>query len=296
MKILIVFLFVATNCVFAENILFYWGLSGISHRISVWPLVDKLVKKGHNVTFFSCFPPKKPNPLVTEITPEHLMKDLGFDMDLLNIRATEGSKGTDKLWQNYIKFAITHCNSVFSNPELVDWINNASYDLVIINAFFNDCAYGLVFKFKAPYIIYGTTSAFGLWSESYGFPDENYPEFTLHYPLEMTFIQRVINALKPLSWHWNRNYYMFPQIEEILKNGLQLKDMPSLSEIEQNVSLVLMNIHHSQEFARSLPALFVEAGGMHCSDEIKPLPKVSICIFLDLTDLYYFCMYVQYFS
>lgn len=258
----------------SENILFFWAVSGTSHRITVWPLVEKLAENGHNVTFLGPLPSKKPNAKVHEIVLEGLLDKIGLGVDFVDARIQGGAPAISKLWSTYLDFPIKCCEFIVSDPALVDWINTSNYDLVVINAMMNDCAYGLVHKFKAPYIIYGTTHNFGWWSEAFGYPDENYPEFRFHYPENMNFLQSIHNALQPLYWQWSRHNYVFPQVEKILREGLNIPEMPSFVEIEQNVSLIFQNTHWSEEHPRSLPPLFVPIGGMHCVDDLKPLSKV----------------------
>lgn len=69
-----------------ENILFFHPVSTYSHRISVWPLVKKLVEKGHQITFISPFDNKTPLPNVTDIKPEPMssfvMKYIHGDLDI----------------------------------------------------------------------------------------------------------------------------------------------------------------------------------------------------------------------
>ncbi|ODM95813.1 UDP-glucuronosyltransferase 1-3 [Orchesella cincta] len=54
----------------SENILFFHPVSTYSHRISVWPLVQRLVAKGHQITFISPYPNKTPLANVTDLVPE----------------------------------------------------------------------------------------------------------------------------------------------------------------------------------------------------------------------------------
>jgi glucuronosyltransferase len=65
----------------------------------------------------------------------------------------------------------------------------------------------------------------------------------------------------------------YPQIEKLLREDLGIKDMPSLRELEANVSLVLANTHYSDDYVRSYPPLVVPVGGMQCFQELKPASK-----------------------
>jgi glucuronosyltransferase len=259
---------------YAANILFYWAFSGYSHRIAVWPLVEKLVEKGHNVTFFSPTPSKNPNPKVVEVSSAAVLQRMQ-DSDFLGTRLKGGPQAVEKLWESYFDIMISNCEVVLTDPKTFDFFNNSNYDLIFVNSLLNDCAYGMVYKSKAKFIAYGSTAPYTWWTEAYGYPDENYPELQYHMPIEMTFVQRVFNALRPLYWHYFRYWYAFPRIDALLREKLNLPDMPSVADIEKNASLVLLNSNFIEDYPRSLPPSIVSVPGIHLTANIKPLSQVK---------------------
>src|SRR5689334_20755883 len=104
MKLLLIWVFLtllSTHFVTSSNILFFWAVSGYSHRVAIWPLVEKLADKGHKITFLSQYEPKtpKPHPNISEMVPEDLVVDVGFrDLDFISIRLNEGVEGIQNLW------------------------------------------------------------------------------------------------------------------------------------------------------------------------------------------------------
>jgi glucuronosyltransferase len=62
-------------------------------------------------------------------------------------------------------------------------------------------------------------------------------------------------------------------MEALMKEAFHLEKAPSMLEIERNASLVFINAHHATDFARALPPMFVNIGGMQCWQKEKPLPK-----------------------
>lgn len=113
------------------------------------------------------------------------------------------------------------------------------------------------------------------FKDAYAYPDENLPEIQTQYAKDMTFFQSLRNELVSLSWQWWRYRSTFPKIEAILRDRLELDDLPPIDVIERNTSLIFTNTHPSEEYARSLPPNFIGIGGTHCSDERKPLPEVG---------------------
>jgi glucuronosyltransferase len=268
----------SSNIASGANILFYWGVSGYSHRISVWPLIEKLAEKGHNITFFSPYPsrnPPDPKFKIIDIVPKNLSRDLGLaNIDFLQIRLEKGPQGASDLWDDYFESGIRGCKSLMENPEVIEWVRTSSFDLVVFDLLWNECGYAFMDHFKAPRIDYSPSSLFPWLQESFRIPEENVPDMQYFPPLEMTFVQRVQNLLRPLYWRWKKYSEMFPVEEEMAKKAFGLSQAPNYDEIEKNVSLVFVSDHHSIDFPRSLPPLFVNVAGIHCRDEIKPLPKV----------------------
>jgi len=73
------------------NILFFFGMSTYSHRLAVWPLVEKLAEKGHNITFLQPFPNKTPHPNVTEIVSPIQFAWLMEYLNFIDLRMLTGN-------------------------------------------------------------------------------------------------------------------------------------------------------------------------------------------------------------
>jgi glucuronosyltransferase len=52
--------------------------------------------------------------------------------------------------------------------------------------------------------------------------------------------------------------------------------IPSIEELERNISLVIYNNHFSLNGANPMVPGVIEAGGMHIKQTSEPLPKVLI--------------------
>jgi UDP:flavonoid glycosyltransferase YjiC (YdhE family) len=95
----------------------------------------------------------------------------------------------------------------------------------------------------------------------------------LFYPAEMTFPQRVKNALVPVVWYYYRQWFFYPRLEELTREKLRISDMPKFNEIERNNSLIFTNTQYGEEYARSLPPNVIAVGGIGYIDKRKALPK-----------------------
>ena len=74
------------------NILFFLGVSTYSHREVMWPLVEELVSKGHNITFLQTFENKSPHPKVKDIYADSKAADKFIDINLINMRGKWGKR------------------------------------------------------------------------------------------------------------------------------------------------------------------------------------------------------------
>lgn len=264
------------------NILFFFGVSTYSHRITVWNLVETLADKGHNITFFQPYHPKRKHPKVTEFFPKEveealLEEDSVFRESLLNIRRNYGRIGN--IWTACALplEGKNICNKLLSRQVTLDWINNSKFDLVFIDGLFNDCGLGFAYKSKAKVIVFGTSSLFSWFHEPFGIPAETswIPELHVSFQYPLNFIERVISTLVPLIQYYYRVWFYFPEIDYLFRTKLD-PNMPPVQELEKNISLMFLNTHFSEEFARSFPPFIVPIGGVHLvKQEKKEVPKVS---------------------
>jgi glucuronosyltransferase len=289
-SVIAVFIFIPE--VQCESILFYFGSSIYSHRVAVWPLVLELAQKGHKVTFLSSFkstelgPNAKTHENIIEFRPKSLKlylkekEDGNKTRDMITSRV-KGFGDGQAYWEGALQNALEVCRVIFRSVEVQQWVDDSKFDLVVIDTPYNECALGLAFKLNVPHILYGTTSLYMWHQEMFGLPDETswLPNYYYHFPTDMTFFQRMKNALVPLQWSYstNRVSYIMPQLESLMRKALNLTEMPKLDELEKGTSLFLLNTHFTQEYPRSLPPFVVPVGGMHCDEKVvdEPLEKVT---------------------
>lgn len=262
------------------NILVFIGMGSYSHRVPMQPWLDALADRGHNITILSGFPPKVPNPKITEVNPPKLMKWItalmSEEFDVFKFRK---NSQIIQAWFLLPILGIAACESLYTDPEYIKWMKDPSnkFDIVVMDTLVNECAYGMAYHFKAKLIAFNTGQLYSWNLEShYGLADESsaIPDGMLHYPANMNFFQRAANTLVPLVWKAYRELYFFPKLEEVTKTGLGVKEIPSFAEIEANTSLVLVNNYWAPEFPRSLPPNVIPIGGIAWKDKAsKPLPK-----------------------
>jgi len=246
----------------SANVLFFFGISTYSHRIAVWPLVEKLIELGHGVTFHQPFHPKFPHPKVREFFPKSLEAKLSatghFTPNLITARIQGGRLGS-QLPVDLPELGVHHCRLLLNTTEVKELIENEHFDIVVLDSIFNECGYGFAEAFDAKVIVYGTTSVMAWWADAFGFPVEGswIPELHIAFPFPLGFSERLMSTLIPLVIYYYRTWFYYPQLNQLFSDYFQVKQF-DISAIEQRrTALFLVNTHFSEEFARSLPPLVV---------------------------------------
>ncbi|ODN00424.1 UDP-glucuronosyltransferase 2B23 [Orchesella cincta] len=248
-------------------------ISTKSHKLTYQPLIEELGKRGHDVTVLSPIPSPKPSKNVKDIITMDgeammvkFMKEQNFDMFKM--------KEENKQMNPFLMFGWFEgmCRHTYDLPHVRD-ILNESFDLILMQPMFNDCALGLVYRLKAPLVLFSPVSIANFLAERAGvyFPPSFIPNVLLGLPSEMNFFQRMKNLGFEMIIRATINFLYEPKVEAIYREKLG-NDIPSVSEILGNASLILSNGHFSLHSPKPLMPDIVDVGGLH-SRPANPLPK-----------------------
>ncbi|CAG7824321.1 unnamed protein product, partial [Allacma fusca] len=220
----------------SERILFITALGTKSHKNVFEPLIKALGERGHQMTVIANTKSADMGPNVTEIVPLDVSNFVGKFPNPLDQR----KKGVFSSFWDF-SFVFDACHQIYQNPEFQHYMNQ-TYDLVIMNGFMNTCFAGYLYRMKVPYIYHVSmaapntvTSRVGNW-----LPPSVVPHPFLPFSDRMSFLERVVNTA--LDWFFlvGRDYSFSPKYEKIYRKYLG-EDIPSLAEIEGNISLLFMN-------------------------------------------------------
>lgn len=120
-----------------KNILFFFGMSTYSHRITAWPLATKLAEQGHSVTFLQVYENKSPHPKITEFIPDNVTPMVPFS--LVDLRAKYGKLLVYVMVHYLPEMGASMCDQFLNSSKNIDWVNRQHFDLVVLDALFNDC-------------------------------------------------------------------------------------------------------------------------------------------------------------
>lgn len=292
----ILFVFIILRETNSANIVFFHTSGTASHRVSIWPLATKLADRGHNVTYI--FPLSRrigSHPNIKELTPSKaalaIDKFLGdFDINLRLNNA--GFKWLQEAFEKVVDF----CEYFYDSPEIKEWLSdpNLKIDLVLTEMSFGECAYGFVYKFKAKHILFNPMTNMGFLSERMGVPGEmvNIPKTMFHIPpgILSRVANEVVNMVGGLVYG-----HTIHKMEAIVREKLNLPEMPSFAEIDKNASLVLSNNWFVEDYPALVPPMFVSYSGISCTEQNrkdrKKLPQVRNAKTLNILKilLYLFC-------
>lgn len=155
--------------------------------------------------------------------------------------------------------------------------NGTNYDLVVVNTIFGECGYYVGHYLKAKMITYDSCTIFPWYYDTYGVSPEAgwVPDmFSQFDTFPMSFWDRVRATYYSLDWGIQRQR-LSPMLEQVVQPLFGNQELPSLYELENEVSFVFVNSHPSIDFARTLPPLFIDVGGMDTTESFKQLPQVK---------------------
>jgi glucuronosyltransferase len=167
------------------------------------------------------------------------------------------------------------CSLTYDLPQVKE-IMNQKFDLILLQPFFNDCALGLIWKLQAPLVLFFPSVVPSFLVSKIGghFPPSFNPNFALGYPFQkvMTFYQRFLNFGVTILMDLIIDFYYEPKMTAIYREKLG-NDVPTVSEILANTSLILSNSHFSLNGHKPYLPDVIDVGGIH-NHPSQPLPKV----------------------
>lgn len=265
--------------VFPANILFFFPGGNFSHKSALWPWVLELAKRGHNVTFLSPHG-KAPqvHPNISDMTSPHLSQLVSsvYQVD----RFKDRDDGTEKTF-DYNEISVKTCELLIENRETDPVFSNilmnkdSKFDLIVVNALFGECGFYIANYLKAKVITYNACTLLGWSYETYGVGTEAawIPDLIFtsrNIPIQ--FLDRVQNVFYGIFWSYGREL-LSAELEKVVEPLFKPGNVPTLYELENNISFVLLNAHPSTDFARTLPPMFIDVGGLSSSSSDKELPK-----------------------
>ncbi|KAJ9601562.1 hypothetical protein L9F63_000305 [Diploptera punctata] len=265
----------------SAKILAIFPFQSRSHMIMGSALMKELANRGHQVTMISHFPEKEKIANYTDIQIKTTMVDVLGSKGSADRHFEEDDTGVIEKIRMTLDFLyrvnVITCDMMLEEESVKRLIrdSDAKFDLVVIEAFFNECFLGFVHKFNAPLIQVCTFGGMYWLDDWFGNPHAfSYVPFIFSpFTDKMVFGERLFNAVAGTMMNIGRNYVYLPRQDAVMKKHFGfLENLPSLSELECNTSLLLINHHFSISYPRPLMPNMVQVGGLHVKNP-KKLPQ-----------------------
>ncbi|XP_046745422.1 UDP-glucosyltransferase 2-like [Diprion similis] len=266
-----IFLFLVTGYVAdCSRILAIFPYQGRSHNIMFEPLMIGLARAGHSVDVVSHFPPKKQVAGFNHINLEGTLHSYVNNVTVKLARQASGVYETLKFLSQREPESL--CN-LMRLPQLQNVINSdKKYDILITEILGSNCYLAVAHKMKIPFVGMVTNVMYS-WAIDPVYGDANpsfIPSQLSTFTNEMSFFERVENLIIHVY-----SKFLFSYFDKTVSDPLAkkyFKDVPPLSDIYNNMSLVLVNSHFSIHGVRPETPAIVEVAGLHI-DETQVLSE-----------------------
>ncbi|XP_017866749.1 PREDICTED: UDP-glucuronosyltransferase 2B15 isoform X2 [Drosophila arizonae] len=263
---------------------------GKSHFMITDAIIRELVHRGHEVTFITPFSLTKENlgANYTEVLiPQYNI--WGEIMDLTSAKSALDM--TDISTITFLRVAyrmgLSSTNFAFEQKEVQSLITAkdkvGKYDLLLAEQFFNEGALILGHLYQIPII---TVTTFGYSNYLSSLTGIINPwSYVAHgwkpYTNRMSLMERIDSVFCSFTEEIMRYFWYYPTQNQILQTQLsrQFKDLPTIKQLERNISVILLNSYMPLEAPRPSAFNMIPVGGLHIKSD-KPLPT-NIKRFLD---------------
>ncbi|XP_066589868.1 UDP-glycosyltransferase UGT5-like [Prorops nasuta] len=254
---------------------------GKSHWQVISPLLEELVRRGHDLTVVSHYRSGGDDGTsrgenVDEGRYRNIyigQADATCGMHTKNIDAIRLRSSLAEMHAVLESGVSEVCEKGLEHPEVQRLLSSdESYDLVITEIFNSDCFLGFVEKLGAPTVAIRSAPLSPWSNDRMANPDNPayVPNSLTGNPTRMTLLERLNNLIatiyyKALYAYYDRKCWMIAR--------KHFGDhLPRLYEIAKKTSMILVNSHYSMQYARPLVPGIKEVAGMHIARP-KPLPK-----------------------
>ncbi|KAL7630942.1 UNVERIFIED_CONTAM: hypothetical protein RMT77_018766 [Armadillidium vulgare] len=247
------------------NILFFTPIGSKSHKIFFMGIAEALAKRGHHVTMVSPYE----SPAKIENIREILIENFSINSFVGNVFS--GASAILPLFTETSKLCVEGLGQ-----QNVQDLKKEKFDLIILNAFMDYCYLSFVHHFKIPFLYAHAGALYNPYPGMIG--AINFPSISGNIYTEpgfpLSFKQRLESTLINAAFYVMFNLCLEKWMHsECVKSGLCPPDMPSISEMNKNASLMIINSVKTLEWPpRPIMPNVIYAGGAHIK-AAKKLPK-----------------------
>ncbi|XP_045479526.1 UDP-glycosyltransferase UGT5-like isoform X3 [Harmonia axyridis] len=252
-----------------HNILAVFNIPSKSLHLAAVSMVEILAEKGHNVTLVTAYECNEKQKNFTHVflkdTAEVNEKRFAnyFDFDL----------NPYQILYIFEQLGIENSRTTFEDRAFKKLLNSQQkFDLLIVDTLYSASLLYLSEYYNIPVILYTSLDS-GYATNPYvgnPAPPSYVPHVMKYYSSEMSFFQRLDNALISLVGELLLNLYALPGHDEVVKSFFP--EAPDINEYSHKASVLLMNSDVAITEATPKTPGMVYIGGFHIKEN-KPLPE-----------------------
>ncbi|XP_028031956.1 2-hydroxyacylsphingosine 1-beta-galactosyltransferase [Bombyx mandarina] len=246
-----------------------------SHKIPFWSLAGGLTRRGHNITFISAFPPDFHIAGLEEIAPEGLVSYvksyMSWDLVGARMRGEEPLPAFDIL-----RYGYEACDALLKDYEMRSFLQSGrTYDLIIIDGTYPECALGITYKMKVPFMYINTVGFYSMPLSNAGNPAPYSvtPFFGRAFTDNMGIIERAMNSA------WQIGAMALHGVSMTILQGVLRRhfgsQMPHVYDMSKNVSFILQNAHYTVSYPRPYLPNVAEIACIHCIEPKRLDPEIE---------------------
>jgi len=244
----------------AARILAIFPVGCHSHKLAAVPIMEALAEAGHQVTVFSPYKPVKDRLNITEFQLD--IHDFRGEMDWFAMSEESQVTQTTKMLLNFWDELVRNFRAVQNHPELRRIIKERDFDLVFTDGYSSEFL-PLVDQLGKPIVQHFSTGAMiGLMNAFDGAKDYAFvPNGLTDFEDQMNFFQRMTNFLTSEISRFITLFYLTRPLDALIR-----EDFPNYRgfiEASSDVSLLLVNSHHTSAWLRSMPPNAIPLGSVH---------------------------------
>lgn len=253
----------------------------ISHQVVFRPLTQELAKRGHEVVVLTTDPafPKGQSPAnLTEIDVHDISYKLWID-GMANYAGKNGINNSHlKLIAALLKMLPNIFEAQMNNTEFQNVIyGDKKFDLIIVEGCVRP-ALVLPYILKTPVIVMNSFGAFVGQYEMFGVPSHPflYPTIIRQKLYNLGLWEKMTELYN--QFLMEHIYYHYMKNENQIVRRIFGSEIPSLSELQNNLDMLFVNTHPIFEGNVPVPPGVVHIWGIHKKPQ-KEVPQVKIILF-----------------
>lgn len=283
----------------ASRILVAVPTPSISHQVVFRPIINELLKRGHDVTYITTDPMYPAGNAPKNLTEVNVnVDDESYKIWRRAVLSDKFSTGSSDAMvygmMTFFKIIVTIFEQQMQTPEM-KYALTKEYDLLVLEAWVKPVFILTHFYKDVPTILVSSFNGINGNYETVGAPV--YP--ALLYP---TFLHQKLSdlslwvKLKQLYTRLIMDRFYITQDEE---NNKLFKKMlgpnaPTVSDLQKNVDMFFANYYPIWDFNRPVPPSLVYIGGIH-QNPSRELSKVRFNLFTNHENTYIMYLYINSF-